>query len=130
MLMIALLLNSFMNLQAQNKSKDFSTGSELYADSAFANVPVYLIKQANAKMIERLYLIDINNQQDSIIDMKDNYINEQHNIISDFQKKLDSANKTNKDMIKALDKQKKRSRIVAYCCGISIISLIISLIAK
>ena len=128
--MIALLLNSFMNLQAQNKSKDFSTGSELYADSAFANVPVYLIKQANAKMIERLYLIDINNQQDSIIDMKDNYINEQHNIISDFQKKLDSANKINKDMIKALDKQKKRSRIVAYCCGISIISLIISLIAK
>ena len=128
--MIVLLLNSFINLQAQNKSNDFSTGSELYADSVFANVPVYLIKQANAKMIERLYLIDINNQQDSIIDMKDNYINEQHNIISDFQKKLDSANKINKDMTKALDKQKKRSRIIAYCGGISIIGLIISLIAK
>ena len=128
--MIVLLLNSFMNLLAQNKSNDFSTGSELYADSAFANVPVYIIKQANAKMIERLYLININNQQDSIIDMKDNYINEQHNIISDFQKKLDSANKINKDMTKALDKQKKRSRIIAYCGGISIIGLIVSLIAK
>ena len=128
--MIVLLLNSFINLQAQNKVNDSSTGSELYADSAFANVPVYLIKQANAKMIERLYLIDINNQQDSIIDMKDNYINEQHNIISDFQKKLDSANKINKEMIKALDKQKKRSRIITYCSGISIIGLIISLIAK
>lgn len=128
--MIALLLNSFMNLQAKNKGNDFSTGSELYADSAFANVPVYLIKQANAKMIERLYLIDINNQQDSIIDMKDNYINEQHNIISDFQKKLDSVNKINKDMTKALDKQKKRSRIVTYCSGISIVGLIISLIVK
>ena len=128
--MIVLLLNSFINLQAQNKINDSSTGSELYADSAFANVPVYLIKQANAKMIERLYLININNQQDSIIDMKDNYINEQHNIISDFQKKLDSANKINKDMTKALDKQKKRSRIIAYCGGISIIGLIISLIAK
>ena len=130
MLMIALLLNSFMNLQAQNKGDDFSTGSELYADSAFANVPVYLIKQANAKMIERLYLIDINNQQDSIINMKDNYINEQHNIISDLQKKLDSANKINKEMIKVLDKQKKRSRIITYCSGISIIGLIISLIVK
>ena len=128
--MIVLLLNSFINLQAQNKVNDSSTGSELYADSAFANVPVYFIKQANAKMIERLYLIDINNQQDSIIDMKDNYINEQHNIISDFQKKLDNANKINKDMTKALDKHKKRSRIIAYCGGISIIGLIISLIAK
>ena len=128
--MIVLLLNSFINLQAQNKVNNSSTGSELYADSAFANVPVYFIKQANAKMIERLYLIDINNQQDSIIDMKDNYINEQHNIISDFQKKLDNANKINKDMTKALDKQKKRSRIIAYCGGISIIGLIISLIAK
>lgn len=128
--MIALLLNSFMNLLAQNKGKDSSTGSELHADSAFANVPVYLIKQANAKMIERLYLIDINNQQDSIIDMKDNYINEQHNIISDFQKKLDGANKINEDMAKALDKQKKRSRVLTYCGGISIIGLIISLIAK
>lgn len=128
--MIALLLNSFMNLLAQNNGKDSSTGSELYADSAFANVPVYLIKQANAKMIERLYLIDINNQQNSIIDMKDNYINEQHNIISDFQKKLDSANKINEDMTKALDKQKKRSRVLTYCGCISIIGLIISLIAK
>ena len=128
--MIVLLLNSFINLQAQNKVNNSSTGSELYADSAFANVPVYFIKQANAKMIERLYLIDINNQQDSIIDMKDNYINEQHNIISDFQKKIDNDNKINKDMTKALDKQKKRSRIIAYCGGISIIGLIISLIAK
>ena len=65
-----------MNLQAQNKGNDFSTGSELYADSAFANVPVYLIKQANTKIIERLYLIYINNQQDSIIDMNYNYINQ------------------------------------------------------
>ena len=130
MLMIALLLNSFMNLQAQNKGNDFSTGSELYADSAFANVPVYLIKQANAKMIERLYLIDINNQQDSIINMKDNDINEQHNISSDFQKKLDNANKINKNMVKTLDKQKKRNRIIAYCGGISIIGLIINLIVK
>lgn len=125
-----MLLSSFMSLPAQNKGNDFSTGGELYADSAFANVPVYLIKQANAKMIERLYLIDINNQQDSIIDMKDNYIKEQYNIISDFQKKLDSANKINKEMIKALDKQKKRSRIITYCSGISIIGLIISLIVK
>lgn len=125
-----MLLSSFMSLLAQNNGNDFSTGSELYADSAFANIPVYLIKQANAKMIERLYLIDINNQQDSIIDMKDNYINEQHNIISDFQKKLDGTNKINEDMTKALYKQKKRNRIVAYCGSISIISLIISLIAK
>lgn len=125
-----MLLSSFMSLLAQNKDNDFSTGSELYTDSAFANVPVYLIKQANAKMIERLYLIDINNQQDSIIDMKDNYINEQHNIIYDFQKKLNSANKINENMIKALDKQKKRSRIIIYCSSISIIGLIISLIAK
>ena len=125
-----MLLSSSMNLLGQTNDSIPSTGDYTKADTTVATIPIYLIKQANAKMIERLYLIDINNQQDSIIDMKDNYINEQHNIISDFQKKLNSANKINKDMTKALDKQKKRSRIIAYCGGISIIGLIISLIAK
>ena len=125
-----MLLSSSMNLLGQTNDSIPSTGDYTKADTTVATIPIYLIKQSNAKMIERLYLIDINNQQDSIIDMKDNYINEQHNIISDFQKKLNSANKINKDMTKALDKQKKRSRIIAYCGGISIIGLIISLIAK
>ena len=125
-----MLLSSSMNLLGQTNDSIPSTGNYTKADTTVATVPIYLIKQANAKMIERLYLIDINNQQDSIIDMKDNYINEQYNIIYDFQKKLDSANKINKDMTKALDKQKKRSRIVTYCSSISIIGLIISLIVK
>ena len=119
-----------MNLQAQNKVNDSSTGSELYADSAFANVPVYLIKQANAKMIERLYLIDINNQQDSIIDMKDKYISEQQSIITNFQKRITDVNKLNESIKKNLDKQKKRNKIITYCAGGIIFGLIIGLIAK
>ena len=39
-------------------------------------ISISYIKQANAKMIERLYLKEICNQQDTIIKLKDKYIKE------------------------------------------------------
>ena len=125
-----MLLSSSMNLLGQTNDSIPSTGDCTKADTTVATVPIYLIKQANAKMIERLYLIEINNQQDSIIDMKDKYISEQQSIITNFQKRITDVNKLNESIKKDLDKQKKRNKIVTYGAGGIIFGLIIGLIAK
>ena len=125
-----MLLSSSMNLLGQTNDSISSTGDYTKADTTVATVPIYLIKQANAKMIERLYLIEINNQQDSIIDMKDKYISEQQNIITNFQKRIINVNKLNESIKKDLDKQKKRNKIITYGAGGVIFGLIIGLIAK
>ena len=130
MLMIVMLLSSSMNLLGQTNDSIPSTGDYTKADTTVATIPIYLIKQANAKMIERLYLIEINNQQDSIIDMKDKYINEQKSIITNFQKRITDVNKLNESIKKDLDKQKKRNKIITYGAGGVIFGLIIGLIAK
>lgn len=130
MLMIVMLLSSSMNLLGQTNDSIPSTGDYTKADTTVATIPIYLIKQANAKMIERLYLIEINNQQDSIIDMKDKYINEQQSIITNFQKRITDVNKLNESINKDLDKQKKRNKIITYGAGGIIFGLIIGLIAK
>lgn len=130
MLMIVMLLSSSMNLLGQTNDSIPSTGGYTKADTTVATIPIYLIKQANAKMIERLYLIEINNQQDSIIDMKDKYINEQQSIITNFQKRITDVNKLNESIKKDLDKQKKRNKIITYGAGGIIFGLIIGLIAK
>lgn len=125
-----MLLSSSMNLLGQTNDSIPSTGDYTKADTTVATIPIYLIKQANAKMIERLYLIEINNQQDSIIDMKDKYISEQQNIITNFQKRITDVNKLNESINKDLDKQKKRNKIITYGAGGVIFGLIIGLIAK
>lgn len=130
MLMIVMLLSSSMNLLGQTNDSIPSTGDYTKADTTVATVPIYLIKQANAKMIERLYLIEINNQQDSIIDMKDKYISGQQSIITNFQKRIIDVNKLNESIKKDLDKQKKRNKIITYGAGGIIFGLIIGLIAK
>ena len=119
-----------MNLLGQTNDSIPSTGDYTKADTTVATVPIYLIKQANAKMIERIYLIEINNKQDSIIDMKDKYISEQQSIITNFQKRITDVNKLNKSIKKDLDKQKKRNKIITYGAGGIIFGLIIGLIAK
>ena len=128
--MTVMLLSSFMNLQAQIDWGSPSTGDWLKADTAVATVPTYLIKQANAKMIERLYLIDINKQQDSIIIMKNDYILEQQRIILEFQQRIDNVNRINETIIEDLNKQKRYNKIITFGGGSIILALLIGLIAK
>lgn len=128
--MIVLLLSNLNSLQANNNISCASTGCYTRADTAVAIIPVYLIKQANAKMIERRYLIDINKYKDSIIIMKDKYIKEQQNIIVDFQNKISISNNLNYNIKKTLDKQKRKNKIISYSTGGIIIGLIVGLIIK
>ena len=125
-----MLLNNLNSLQAQINSNTPFTGNLLKADTTVAVIPIELIRQANVKMVERLYLIKINNEQDSIIDMKDKYINEQQKVIVDFQKRIDDTNKLNKKIQTDLEKQKIKSKIIGYSAGAIIVGLIIGLIAK
>jgi hypothetical protein len=117
-------------LQAATNDGIPSTGGVECSDSAVIAVPALLIKKANAKMIERKYLLLITNEQDSIINMKDKYINEQQKIITDFQKRIADTNKLNETIKKDLDKQKKRNKIITYSAGGVIIGLVIGLIVK
>ena len=130
MLMIVLLLSNSKNLLGQTNDSIPSTGKYIKSDTAVATVPIYLIKQANAKMTERTYIIKLTNKQDSIINMKDKYIKEQYSIITDFQKRVTDTNKLNESIKKDLDKQRKRNKIITYGAGSVILGLIISLIAK
>ena len=125
-----LLLSCSKSYAQQTNDSVLSTGEVECSDSAVVAVPVILIKKANAKMIERNYLLYITNEQDSIIRMKDKYINEQQKIIIDFQKRVNNTNKLNETIKKDLAKQKKRNKIITYGSGGIILGLIIGLIAK
>lgn len=128
--MIVLLLNSSNLLLGQTNDNVPSTGRILQSDTTDVKVPIYLIKQANVKMIERLYLIKINNQQDSIIDMKDKYIREQKDIIVDFQKRVNEVNRLNQKIKDDLNKQKRKNTIMTCGACAIILGLAIDLIAK
>ena len=127
MLMIVLLLSSSKSLLGQTNDSIPSTGNLIQTDTAVAVIPIYLIKQANVKMIERLYLLEINKQQDSIIQLKDKYINEQQLIIDDFQNKIIKANDLNNNIKNELDKEKTKTKIFGGIAGASILAIIISL---
>ncbi len=125
-----MLLSSLKSLQAQNDNNYPSTGEYLKADTTIAIIPIKLIKQANVKLIERKYLIKINNEQDSIIKLKDKYIIEQNSIIVNFQNRVHLVNDLNKSINETLNKEKKRNKIITYSAGGIIAGLVIGLIIK
>lgn len=127
MLVIAMLLNNLQSLVLANDNVIPSTGDLIQTDTAVAAIPIYLIKQANVKMIERLYLLEINKQQDSIIQLKDKYINEQQLIINNFQNKIIKANDLNNNIKNELDKEKTKTKIFGGIAGASVLAIIISL---
>lgn len=127
MLAIVMLLNNLQSLVLANDNAIPSTGDLIQTDTAVAVIPIYLIKQANVKMIERLYLLEINKQQDSIIQLKDKYINEQQLIIDDFQNKIIKANDLNNNIKNELDKEKTKTKIFGGIAGASVLAIIISL---
>lgn len=127
--MIVLLL-SYLSGYAQTNDNLPSTGQIIQSDTAVVTIPIKYIRSANAKLIERIYLKDIVGKQDTLIIMKDNYINEQKKIITDFQKRVDEANKINQAVKQDLNKQKIKNKIITYGAGATIIGLIIGLICK
>lgn len=130
MIATVLLLSGFWNWLGAMTNDYSSTGSEIETDTANVVVPVFFIKKANAKMIERIYLLKVNKLQDSIIVMKDNYINEQQSIIVDFQNRVAECNKLNTAIKNDLAKQKRKNKIILGGAAGVIIGVIIGIICK
>lgn len=125
-----MMLLSSLYSYAQTNDNHPSTGKIKQSDTTVVAIPIKYIRNANIKLIEHLYLLEINKQQDTLINMKDSYINEQKRIITDFQKRVDEANKINQAVRQDLDKQKTKNKIITYGAGATIIGLIIGLICK
>ena len=124
-----LLLVCSNNLLASNQDMNSSTGEKSKIDT-MVTIPLDLVRKANAKMIERKYLLYIVNQQDSIIILKDVYIEEQNKIINDFQNRITQINAINESINNDLNKQKINTRI-AIGGGLCVaIGLIIGIICK
>ena len=130
MIAIVLLLSGFWNWLGAMTNDYSSTGSETETDTANVVVPGLFVKKANAKMIERIYLLKVNKLQDSIIVMKDNYINEQQSIIVDFQNRVAECNKLNTAIKNDLAKQKRKNKIILGGAAGVIIGVIIGIICK
>lgn len=81
-------------------------------------------------MIERKYLIDINKQQDSIINLKNNYIAEQNKIIHDLKNKVVDLNKVNANLVDNIHKQTKLNNIATWGSCSIILGIIISIFVK
>ena len=98
-------------------------------DSITVAVPISIIKKANERLIQRKYLISIYYDQDSIIQLQNSYIANQSNIINTMQERIVINNQINEDLNKALDKQKKKNKIITYsAAGVVAVLLIVVLI--
>lgn len=124
------MLLSNLKLLAQVDNSHPYTGWCQKTDTANIAIPIYNLRQANIKMLERLYLLEVNKQQDSIIRLKDYYINEQNKIISDFQDKVYNVNQVNVKLNENIEKYKRRNKIIGYSASAGIIALLIGLITK
>lgn len=69
-------------------------------------------------MIERNYLLDITEEQDSIITLHRLYISEQDSIINDFKQRIIKNNKINEDINKAYEKERKKTIIFGTTTGV------------
>lgn len=112
-----MLLNSFMSWCQSNTTSIISTGENINSDTII-NIPITYIRKANILMIERNYLLDITEQQDSIISLHKLYISEQDSIINDFQQRIIKNNKINEDINKAYEKERKKTIIFGTTTGV------------
>ena len=108
MKMIVLLLAGFMSWQVEAQQIPLR-GSECESDTAKVAVPISLLRQANIKLIEREYYIELNQKKDTIIKLK----NEQINILNE------------EVLIKS-----KRANLFGITAAVSLIGMIITILIK
>ena len=75
------------------------------------------IRKANAIMIERKYLANIVNEQDSIILYYKDYTIIQDSIIKDFQDRLIMTNEVNENLRKQYEKERVKKIIFGTTAG-------------
>lgn len=123
--MILVLLN-FLKVWSQNNDLSLR-GINQNADTTIT-INIDYIRKANIKLIERKYLLKLNSEKDSIINLKNDYIDEQYIIIDSLNNKLVTQHKVINNITEDLNKQKKN--IIIYSVGGTLIGIIIGLIIK
>ena len=112
-----MLLNSFMSWCQSDTTGITSTGNTIKSDT-IVNVPISAIRKANVLMIERNYLLDITEEQDSIICLHKLYIEEQDSIIELFKDRVEQNNKINENINKAYEKERRKTIILGTTTGV------------
>lgn len=132
--MIVLLLNSFMNLLPANEIDNFFTGKIEKTDTAVVIVPINIIKQANIKLTERVYLKHKLYRQELLINQYKNLNNINDSIIYKYKNDLINANNININLNKQIVEERRRNnkltKISIYGLSISIITIVGILIYK
>ena len=123
--MILVLLN-FLKVWSQNN--DLPLRGINHNTDTTITINIDYIRKANIKLIERKYLLKLNSEKDSIINLKNNYIDEQYIIIDSLNNKLVTQHKVINNITEDLNKQKKN--IIIYSVGGTLIGIIIGLIIK
>lgn len=112
-----MLLNSFMSWCQSDTTSIISTGEFINSDT-IVNITINHIRKANTLMIERNYLLDITEEQDSIICLYKLYIDEQDSIIKVFKDKVVESNKINEDINKAYERERRKTIIFGTTTGV------------
>lgn len=101
-----------------------STGREL--QDTTITITIDEVREINKKLIERKYLLNIVNEQDSVIKYQDNYINEEKRIVKELQDQL-----TSKVIFQnQLNNTLKRQKVISVCLGVSLAISIIGILLK
>lgn len=119
-----LVLLSYSKSWSQNND-EISLRASNYKSDTIIQVKLDYIRKANAKLIERKYLIDINNEKDSIINLNNDYIKEQNNIIDTLQNKIIKYENINNNLQNDLNKEKYNIKL--YSIGVLLLGVIIGL---
>lgn len=112
-----MLSNSFMSWCQSDTTSIISTGEFINSDT-IVNISINHIRKANTLMIERNYLLDITEEQDSIICLHKLYIYEQDSIIEFFKDKVKESNKINEDINKAYERERRKTIIFGTTTGV------------
>lgn len=130
MIMILLSLISFSSW-CQRINNDFPLRGINHSDTTeYAKVPVSYIKKANVKLLERKYLLKINNEKDSVIQYYTSYVNNQNIIITELNKNYIDVQNLNKTIQKDLDKQKNKTKVLTYTTVGAITVIVLTILLK
>lgn len=124
-----MLLSSSKNLLANNNDSIPLRG-DFHKDSVNVVIPIYYIREANIKLIERKYFIKEINVKDSIITLQNKFILQQNKDIDVYKLHIDESYKINANMNKQLTKYKKKINLYNNIGIGSVAAIILYLILK
>lgn len=118
-----------MSSYSKNDSTCLPVEEIVFIDSCNVSVPISYIRLTNEKLIERKYLIEINNEKDSVIDKYRLYCIEQRNIIENIQRDVQKANELNNKLQTKLNKEKQKTIIISSVTGGIVVGSLITIVA-